>query len=765
MKWKLKELHKETTTKHSSITKTSEKVGELEDEPFRKVEEALKIENSVRPLMLGNSKAGKAGSSGDGPQLEEEKPEEEQPEQGDLYKKAVQGLRKAVNAYSSTASKVTTMLASLEKATPEVQADPQHAVSKIQLGDLGTSSSKERNRWNTVLARWPATWAGAAGFFNEAEKVEEVQLEKSKREKALKELNKVLAPTKVWAKGKLDFRPEKGKELEALGDELKGLYTSNAVTARKAASVFKKAHDAGLGLNSPFDKAFSLRKAAEANNLKPAEGSEGSDLKPAEGKNAARTLQRWMRKNSTWPDLYWAEIPLKSGRTKEVKPEKMPFLLPHEWLADYFLQPGAVEEAFPAPGSPLSRQLGESDLGMNQSTVDFLTINLMASNAFQAKRVPITCVESRFVAGRETIEAVQQVIAWSLQSLGEGRYPSSRHDGESLDKARQSMAGLPMAARGGLVQLRGDWDWNCKYFGAPQWNELKGMCWLCKAKPENWRGMYAEDRQNQSLSKAEFEESLRDRNKHVSPLFGLPGVCNKTMKPDWMHVVDEGCGAHAAGHVLNELLAKFPDRGVEKRAERLWEEVQSLYKAKGIPACRRLKKLTAKDIVKPGKAPELAAKAAETRYFCTDVLLPLVESKRLQEGSLHDQAVYNVAKYCAQMYQHMEDFDPKRLQKSGEKFMSQYMALEEEALHLDPEDSLTWRGKPKLRYLGHLLDEARKGIHPKDFWNYRDETEGYHFQKLWFRAGGVTTRGHQTEQVLLKWGHDEPFFSLKEAVQ
>ena len=392
-----------------------------------------------------------------------------------------------------------------------------------------------------------------------------------------------------------------------------------------------------------------------------------------------------------------------------------------------------------------------------------MTVNLLASNAFQSKRVPITCVESRFVAGRETIEAVQQVIAWSLQSLGEGRYPSCRHDGGSLDKARQNMAGRPMPARAALMQLRGDWDWNCKYFGAPQWNELAGMCWLCKAKPENWRGMSAEDRKDQSLSKAEYEESLRARKKHISPLFGLPGVCNKTMKPDWMHVVDEGCGSHAAGQVLNELLAKYPDRNVEERAARLWEDIESLYKAKGIPACRRLKKLTAKDIVKPKKAPELSAKAAETRYFCTDILLPLVESKKLQEGSLHDQAVYNVAKYCAQIYQHMEDFDSKRLQRSGEKFISQYMALEEEALHLDPDDSQRWHTKPKLHFLGHILDEARKGIHPKDFWNYRDETEGYGFQKLWFRAGGKTTRGHQTEKVLLKWAHEEPFLSLEKA--
>ena len=577
-----------------------------------------------------------------------------------------------------------------------------------------------------------------------------------------------------------------GPELQAFAKELKGLYTSNAVTASKTATVFKKAHLAGLKLNSPFDSSLKLQQ--------PAQGEASATASVA--KNAARTWQRWMRKHSSWPELYWAAVPLKQPRTKEVVQQQVPFLLPHEWLADYFLQPGAVEEALPAQNSPLGQELqrvkeawdikrepeegSEPEQGrpmvplgmhgdgvpvqgrMNQSTCDFITINLPASNAFQAKRVPITCVESRFVAGAGTIEAVQQLIAWSLQSLGEGRYPGCRHDGGSLDKARQALAGRPMAARAALVQLRGDWDWNCKWFGTPQWNEGSGMCWLCKAKPEEWRGMSAEDRTGRSLNKAEFCESLRARKKHVSPLLGLPGVCNKTMKPDWMHVVDEGCGGHAAGHVLYELLQRCPDRGVEKKAARLWEEIQSLYKAKGIPACRRLPKLTAKDIVKPGKAPELSAKAAETRYFCTNVLLPLVESKGLQEGSLHDRAVYNVARYCAQMYGHMEDFDSKKLQKAGEKFISQYLALEAEAQHLNPDDSQTWRAKPKLHLLGHLLDEARKGMHPKDFWNYRDETEGYTFQKLFFRQGGLKAAGVQTEKVLLRWAHEEPFFSLKE---
>ena len=64
------------------------------------------------------------------------------------------------------------------------------------------------------------------------------------------------------------------------------------------------------------------------------------------------------------------------------------------------------------------------------------------------------------------------------------------------------------------------------------------------------------------------------------------------------------------------------------------------------------------------------------------------------------------------------------------------MALEQEALHVDPEDTLTWSAKPKLHYLGHILDEGRKGHRPKDSWAYRDETEGFQFQKLFHKRGG-----------------------------
>ena len=102
---------------------------------------------------------------------------------------------------------------------------------------------------------------------------------------------------------------------------------------------------------------------------------------------------------------YWAEIPLKNPSNKEVASYKLPFLLPHEWVSDYLHQPGAFQEAQPEEGSYLDKECkrvcaawhrqarsmvplglhgdGVSVQGrLQQSTVDFLTINLLASKAF-----------------------------------------------------------------------------------------------------------------------------------------------------------------------------------------------------------------------------------------------------------------------------------------------------------------------------------------------------------------------------------------------
>lgn len=139
-------------------------------------------------------------------------------------------------------------------------------------------------------------------------------------------------------------------------------------------------------------------------------------------------------------------------------------------------------------------------------------------------------------------------------------------------------------------------------------------------------------RHDQSLDKAAFLELLRERGKEMNPLFQLPNVSNDTMMPDWMHCVDEGVGAMAAGQVLKELLPFYPGSNQDERCANLWQHIQDLYQEKGWPASRRLKKLTLKDIVKPKKAAELDCKAHEVRHFCP-LLECLCKAKCLHEGT------------------------------------------------------------------------------------------------------------------------------------
>ena len=152
---------------------------------------------------------------------------------------------------------------------------------------------------------------------------------------------------------------------------------------------------------------------------------------------------------------------------------------------------------------------------MNQSTLDFWPLNLPCSEAFAGERIPITCLEAKYNAGQETVSAMRAVIAWNLQRLGEGQYPTERHDGTPFhskkDKARNCLAGKRMPARAALIELRGGWEHLCKWFGVPQHNTKAGCCWLCAAKPDDWRGLSVQERKERSLEEAGWLASLASR--------------------------------------------------------------------------------------------------------------------------------------------------------------------------------------------------------------------------------------------------------------
>ena len=131
------------------------------------------------------------------------------------------------------------------------------------------------------------------------------------------------------------------------------------------------------------------------------------------------------------------ENPKKNANDTEEK--WMPFLLPHEWLPDYFLQSSAWQEGIPEEGNFLASRLAKAcesngepignmfPLGlhgdgvpvqgrMNQRTLEFWTVNLVGSKRFNQLRIPICALDARMI-GWQTVEKLAKsccgiFIAW-----------------------------------------------------------------------------------------------------------------------------------------------------------------------------------------------------------------------------------------------------------------------------------------------------------------------------------------------------------------
>ena len=214
------------------------------------------------------------------------------------------------------------------------------------------------------------------------------------------------------------------------------------------------------GIQNPVKDTFN----SQAKDNKPEKEKEPEE---AAQKNASITLKRFMWKKKRWGHFYWCQIPMWSPKTKSISLEWLPFLLPHEWLTDYMYQKGAKEEAMPEKGTCTSQRSAEATKawkepldtmipvglhgdgvpiqGMHQSTLDFWTLNLPASEKWGSQRVSVCCLETKYNAGEETCQAICQVIARSLEKLGSGIFPSCRHDGSTFlltsDKERMQWAG------------------------------------------------------------------------------------------------------------------------------------------------------------------------------------------------------------------------------------------------------------------------------------------------------------------------------------
>ena len=207
--------------------------------------------------------------------------------------------------------------------------------------------------------------------------------------------------------------------------------------------------------------------------------------------NAHRDLQRCLSKGRKLPPLYWALIPIWCAITMTSRPMWHPFLLPHEWL--HHLAEGHLDEwqKFPdvmgqrledwkrrasacekgPPFTAISFWGDTAPFHTGQDSVLLLQWRCLAPE--QIRRVWTTVINKNALCdcgckGRHTIDAMWDVIGWSLNSLARGTFPHRDHLGAMLThKWRSALAGKDLAMRAACLSFRGDWPWLSWVFGFP----------------------------------------------------------------------------------------------------------------------------------------------------------------------------------------------------------------------------------------------------------------------------------------------------------
>ena len=117
-----------------------------------------------------------------------------------------------------------------------------------------------------------------------------------------------------WAPQQMDM-PEKSRK-KVRGQVDKAL--QKKMSAEDVSQLLQTADEAGLDFGNPIPLKMKH---------KPGEGSDHE-----RDKNAARSLDRWMRRSNTWPKLHWAKVPMKNPKQKvnDFSQQWLPFLLPHQ---------------------------------------------------------------------------------------------------------------------------------------------------------------------------------------------------------------------------------------------------------------------------------------------------------------------------------------------------------------------------------------------------------------------------------------------------
>ena len=469
--------------------------------------------------------------------------------------------------------------------------------------------------------------------------------------------------------------------------------------------------------------------------------------------NMFRELVRRFGSPPGAPYIQWVEIPTKHG-----KATPHPVLFPHEFFRSYWLGVRARWEQTISGGARACIEFWESmqhtdflrfhpdlasdtwpttvPLGLHgdgaafskqDNLYTFSWNSLVGTGATAQKRFLFTVVKkSDVVPG--TLDAIFQVLSWSLNVLATGQTPSLDWRDRPMVAEQEPLAG---GWRGVLCQVRGDWAFHKEVFNFPAWNAAERMCWMCRASSRNRRYAWNDFGPNAGWRSTRWTHAgymafLAASGLAIPVLlqcvrgFRLEGVMI-----DVLHAVDQGVASHVIGNVLWIFACKKKIFGPGTYAEcvkRLMVNLEQWYKRTKCTS-KIQGKFSVDRLRTKGGWPKLHAKAAATRHLAPYALRLAEEHS---DGTTEGNEMKHVCRMLVRFYeilqsesQFLSDTARVEVPKLGRNLAMLYASLATKALAANER---LWKLNPKLHMFVHLCEwQALTFGNPRFYWCHADE--------------------------------------------
>ena len=314
--------------------------------------------------------------------------------------------------------------------------------------------------------------------------------------------------------------------------------------------------------------------------------------------------------------------------------------------------------------------------------------------------------------GRCTFNVVFSVIAWSMQALAAGPWPSVDYLKNPLKGWRARKAGEPFDFHSAIIAKCADWAWHKQVLAMRSW-QMTFCCWLCEARlGDRDFSLNAIWRHTVHSHSAWLIEMMSG---FTSTIFDIPVFSIEYVKVDWMHTVCLGALQYVCGNVMWELFVVVGGTMNKHLAAcsilKNMAELQARQLGLEMPFVS-LTVLTFRSSMK--KKPTMKLKATEGRRFLP--VFTAIIQEYFPPSNDYERTRLSCLQALCRCYGEMRNWtvdSPLKLELACRQHLLLYVQLSD----------ATPDGQYKVYPKHHLMVHCCTAVNPTLLWNYADEDE------------------------------------------